>query len=74
MIDTLNPSIEFNAEDRCDRCPAQAYMSASRDGLELLFCLHHAKKHRVALELDDWQLAYDYAAIQQIVPNQKVPV
>lgn len=74
MIDTKNPIIEFSALDRCDRCGAQAYMSAKRDSLELLFCLHHGKQHNLALELDDWILAYDIVAIDRLADNDKVTV
>lgn len=66
MIDTKNPVIEFNAQDRCDRCGAQALMSAARDGLELLFCKHHAEQYNLALELDDWTLAYDVAGLEKL--------
>lgn len=72
MIDTKNPVIEFSAWDRCDRCPAQAYMSATRDGLELLFCGHHARAFCVALEQDDWTLAYDMAGLERLADNEKV--
>lgn len=27
--------------DRCDRCNAQAYMVATKDSSELMFCAHH---------------------------------
>jgi hypothetical protein len=41
----------LNAADRCDRCGAQAYVRARLlTGGELLFCVHHAKEHRPALE------------------------
>ena len=41
----------LTAGDRCDRCGAQAYVRATlMTGGELLFCLHHAKEHRPALE------------------------
>lgn len=70
MIDNANPSVEFSVHDRCDRCLSQAYMSATRDHYELLFCLHHAKQHNLALEVDGWLLAYDYAAIEQLVPDR----
>lgn len=67
MISTKSPSIEFSALDRCDRCGAQAYVSARKDSLELLFCLHHGKRHHLALEVDDWQMAYDVTAIDRLV-------
>jgi len=41
----------LTAADRCDRCGAQAYFRATLlTGGELLFCAHHAKEHRPALE------------------------
>src|SRR5262245_8472284 len=39
------------AADRCDRCGARAYVRVLlHDGLELLFCAHHARQHASALE------------------------
>lgn len=73
MIDDKNPSIEFTALDRCDRCVAQAYASYKKDDLELLFCLHHAKQHNLALECSGWTAAYDFAGIERLVDNEKVP-
>lgn len=36
----------LNAADRCDRCGAQAYVRVElAEGLELLFCAHHARLH-----------------------------
>ena len=37
----------LTAEDRCDRCGAQAYLRVelAEAGLELLFCAHHAREH-----------------------------
>jgi hypothetical protein len=36
----------LNAADRCDRCGAQAYVRVELgEGLELLFCAHHARLH-----------------------------
>ena len=44
MNTTLAP--ELTVSDRCDRCGAQAYIRATLgDGLELLFCAHHGRKH-----------------------------
>lgn len=45
----------LTAEDRCDRCGAQAYLRVElgEAGLELLFCAHHAREHGDKLkELD----------------------
>jgi hypothetical protein len=36
----------LTAEDRCDRCGAQAYLRVElTTGGELLFCGHHAREH-----------------------------
>ena len=36
----------LSAEDRCDRCGAQAYLRVELvSGGELLFCAHHAREH-----------------------------
>ncbi|HLS49840.1 MAG TPA: hypothetical protein VK024_07575 [Actinomycetaceae bacterium] len=40
----------LTAEDRCDRCGAQAYVRVALSGGELLFCAHHARKHADALQ------------------------
>jgi len=40
------PSAPLTAEDRCDRCGAQAYLRVElHAGGELLFCAHHAREH-----------------------------
>ena len=45
--------------DRCDRCGAQAYVRiVLHNGVELLFCAHHARAHedklkQVALHIQD---------------------
>jgi hypothetical protein len=58
---TVNATLtrELSAEDRCDRCGAQAYVRVVlNSGSELLFCHHHAKAHddklrEVAAEIHD---------------------
>jgi hypothetical protein len=46
----LAPST-LTAEDRCDRCGAQAYLRVElQTGGELLFCAHHAREHGEALK------------------------
>lgn len=52
MTTALAPNTEaLSAADRCDRCGAQAYVRANlATGGVLLFCAHHAKEHRPALE------------------------
>ncbi|MEY4078376.1 MAG: hypothetical protein RIS80_145 [Actinomycetota bacterium] len=40
----------LTAADRCDSCGAQAYVRATLQFGELLFCLHHATLNKKALE------------------------
>jgi hypothetical protein len=40
----------LNALDRCDRCGARAYFRATLMSGELLFCGHHGREMRAALE------------------------
>lgn len=57
MIDTITVddiARELNAEDRCDRCGAQAYFQIVKEKKELLFCAHHGRQHEVALVLGGW--------------------
>lgn len=43
-------SIPLTAEDRCDRCHAQAYLRVTLEqGGELLFCIHHGRDHLPSL-------------------------
>lgn len=52
-IDTLEPeaTTPLGGLDRCDSCGAQAYVRATMaSGGTLLFCAHHAAKHREKLE------------------------
>jgi hypothetical protein len=55
----LAPGRSLTAEDRCDRCGAQAYIRVELDGGgELLFCAHHGREHAdklrtVALAIHD---------------------
>ena len=40
----------LTAQDRCDRCGAQAYVRATLpNGTALLFCGHHGNAHRPSL-------------------------
>lgn len=43
-------SAALTAADRCDSCGAQAYVRATLQFGELLFCLHHATLNKAALE------------------------
>lgn len=42
----------LTALDRCDACGAQAYVRAEFESGILLFCAHHARKHRDAIARD----------------------
>ncbi|HEX2177614.1 MAG TPA: hypothetical protein VHG70_17045 [Nocardioidaceae bacterium] len=59
MTTALAPGRSLTAEDRCDRCGAQAYIRVELDGGgELLFCAHHGREHAdklrtVALAIHD---------------------
>ena len=51
MTTAVAPSAPLTAEDRCDRCGAQAYLRVElATGGELLFCAHHAREHGDALK------------------------
>ncbi|MEQ6901756.1 hypothetical protein [Nocardioides sp. YIM 152588] len=51
MTTAVAPSAPLTAEDRCDRCGAQAYLRVElNSGGELLFCAHHAREHGTALK------------------------
>lgn len=39
----------LTAADRCDRCGAQAYVSATIHRVALLFCGHHYREHGAKL-------------------------
>jgi len=40
----------MTAQDRCDRCGAQAYVRATMEsGFELLFCAHHWHENQARL-------------------------
>ncbi len=46
MTTAVAPNASLTAEDRCDRCGAQAYLRVElASGGELLFCAHHAREH-----------------------------
>ena len=50
MTDTTTTPLRLSAEDRCDRCGAQAFLRVVLPGGgELLFCAHHASKHEAPL-------------------------
>lgn len=39
----------LTAADRCDQCGAQAYVTATVNGTDLLYCLHHYNVNARAL-------------------------
>jgi hypothetical protein len=45
----LNVAQPLGATDVCDSCGAQAYVRVTLPTGELLFCGHHAAKHRESL-------------------------
>ena len=50
MQTTLEQDRKLDANDRCDRCGAQAYaVYQINTGGELLFCNHHNTEHGPAL-------------------------
>ena len=59
MTTAVAPGPSLTAEDRCDRCGAQAYIRVELSGGgELLFCAHHGREHAdklrsVALHIQD---------------------
>ncbi len=57
-MDTLD-LIRLTAQDRCDRCGAQARHLARKGELEILFCNHHKVEHDPALATDGWIIISD---------------
>lgn len=47
-------AVTLNAQDRCDRCGAQALHRAERETFELLFCNHHFEENSEKLTADGW--------------------
>ena len=49
MTTALAPT-PLSAQDRCDRCGAQAYVRVTlTSGRELLFCAHHGRRYEEPL-------------------------
>lgn len=46
----LEPRKPLDSQDRCDACGAQAYVAATVNGSELLYCAHHANKYELKLK------------------------
>ncbi|MCI0690288.1 MAG: hypothetical protein L0Y54_24070 [Sporichthyaceae bacterium] len=60
MTTALAPTTSgaLTAQDRCDRCGAQAYIRAVLTDGDLLFCAHHGRRYadslrQVAVEIQD---------------------
>lgn len=41
--------LRFTSADRCDTCGAQAYIGATVNDTELVFCSHHGRKYEAKL-------------------------
>lgn len=79
MLDMDISVVEFNANDRCDRCGAQAYTETSLEVeggqiISLLWCLHHSKENSDRLELEGWKVAHDDFAISRLANNEHINV
>ena len=48
----------FTALDRCDRCSAGAGVRATKDGLDLIFCVHHGRELEMDLVAKGFTLTY----------------
>lgn len=70
MIDVELPVIEFSSEDRCDRCGAQAYAVAMKEGsADLLFCVHHRRANYDVLLDKGWTVIDDVAGLERLYPT-----
>ncbi|MDU0349199.1 hypothetical protein [Actinomyces sp. MRS3W] len=49
-VSTTTDTRPLTTADRCDLCGAQAYLRVVLASGELLFCAHHGRSHREALE------------------------
>jgi hypothetical protein len=49
-LEIEEPDAPLSGLDRCDSCGAQAYVRATMESGTLLFCAHHAAKHREAMK------------------------
>lgn len=67
-----NSVMVFTTFDRCDGCGAQALSAAQKEGkTDLLFCLHHRKRHYDALILDGWTVVDDIVAMENLADNTR---
>lgn len=55
----------LTAEDRCDRCGAQAYVSVTGVSGELMFCGHHYNKIMNHVLGYEKMMAYAYSVVDE---------
>lgn len=55
----------LTAEDRCDRCSAQAYVSVTGVNGELMFCGHHYNKIMNHVLGYEKMMAYAYSIVDE---------
>jgi hypothetical protein len=68
---TLQAPTPLAANDRCDRCGAQAYVRVLLEsGSDLLFCAHHAREHEDRLR----EIAVTYQDETARLTEPAVPV
>ena len=68
MLKTKNPEERtwlLTAEDRCDQCGAQAYVSVTGVNGELMFCGHHYNKIMNDPKGYEKMMAYAYSFVDE---------
>lgn len=71
------PMWSVTAFDRCDRCMAQAYVKAEKEGdwnSHLLFCLHHTREFKDSLMCNGWILTFDEEHAGVLFPDERASV
>jgi hypothetical protein len=58
-MSTLTEAATLTAEDRCDRCGAQAWIKVGKSEQELIFCAHHYTTHEYELATSEWVVIID---------------
>lgn len=71
-METSLDTVQFDTSARCDRCGSQAYHSATKGILELLFCAHHLNKYHNKLLEQEWEILTDITGLERIGPALKV--
>jgi hypothetical protein len=57
----------LTADDRCDRCGAQAFVRATlTSGAELLFCAHHGREYEAGLRAADADLYWESERVTDV--------